>query len=138
MRPRCRRARSWSGGPAGIASLSLAAVNAFADGRGPPPVLRTYGREDGLPVARISSTNNRQGAFVARDGRVWFSTPAGPAVYDETLDRRNNVAPHPAIEEVLVDGRVVSHDSAVAIHAGANKKGSASTLATRIRWRMPK
>ncbi|MBC8087335.1 MAG: hypothetical protein H7Z40_08705 [Phycisphaerae bacterium] len=108
-------------GRTGIASVPVAALNAFVEGRGPAPVPRFYSREDGVPVARTAGSINRQPIFTARDGRVWFSTPAGLAVYDATHDVANTVAPYTHIEEIVVAGRNVSRDSLLRIPSSPDR-----------------
>ena len=105
----------WIANTVGIGRLSTNDLNAYADGRASPPALRTYSRADGVEVPRITSTNNRRGAFRSRDGRVWFCTPGGIVVYDPELDVSSHVPPHAIIEDVEVSGRRVEHDSAVVI-----------------------
>lgn len=104
----------------GIARLALAELHAAADGRGPQPVPRFYTDADGLPNARTPFTATGV-ATVAKDGRLWFSTSGGLAVYDTRFDHPNPVPPSVHIEEVVVDGKQVigpipPHPDRVEIH----------------------
>ncbi|MEP6781334.1 MAG: histidine kinase [Gemmatimonadaceae bacterium] len=105
----------WMAGSNGIARLSISALNAFADGRAPPPSLQYFTREDGLTTSRTAWTINRHAAFTARDGRVWFSTPSGLAVFDSSNEWHSTHPPTTHIEELIVDGRVMPRDSAITV-----------------------
>lgn len=111
----------WMASPYGIARVNTADLNAYADARAPAPMLRFFDREDGLAVPGVSGGINRHGATMTRDGHVWFSTPAGVAVYDPELEEKNTVAPHATIEEIDASGRRVLYDSLAEIPPAADR-----------------
>ncbi|MEW5916930.1 MAG: histidine kinase, partial [Gemmatimonadota bacterium] len=94
----------WIATGGGVTRTSLAALHAYADGRGPEPTMRSFSAADGLRIGRLTFAN-KFAVFAARDGRLWFSTPGGLAVYDRSYDRVNGVAPFAHTEEVVADGR---------------------------------
>jgi signal transduction histidine kinase len=46
--------------------------------------------------------------FRARDGRVWFTTPAGLSVYDPRWDQVDSAAPIPHVDRLLESGHPIS------------------------------
>ncbi|MBC7842886.1 MAG: hypothetical protein H7099_11260 [Gemmatimonadaceae bacterium] len=110
-----RRHDFWLASPVGIGRVKMTELNAYADGRAPPPLPRYYDREDGLPVPIISGNATRHGAALTREGDVVFSTPAGIAIFDDDLDVRNPIAPHALVEDVTVSGRPLPYDSLLVV-----------------------
>lgn len=92
--------------------------------------------EDGLP-----SSDCQQGArLVDADGRIWFGTARGLAMYDPRLERPDDRAKPLWIDRVeLSDGRLQLRGDDVLDHSQRNLSFSASLLAhraeSRIRYR---
>jgi signal transduction histidine kinase/ligand-binding sensor domain-containing protein len=103
----------WIATEAVVLRYSLAAMNAYADGRAPAPTARPYSEEDGLRVPRVTFSNSS--ATFAKDGRWWASTPGGVAVYDPRFDVHDSVPPQPFVEEINVDGTTLAPTSAIDI-----------------------
>jgi transcriptional regulator with PAS, ATPase and Fis domain/ligand-binding sensor domain-containing protein len=111
------RDRFWMSGNRGVFRVDRAALNAWASGRAATVASFAYTIADGM---RSSETNGggEPAGWAARDGRLWFPTIDGVAVFDPgALD--NPVAPPVAIEDVRVDGRSVDPASALTLAAGA-------------------
>jgi signal transduction histidine kinase/sugar lactone lactonase YvrE len=97
----------WFASGARFGRLPLADLHAAADGHAPPPVPEFFDRLDGLEVSR-TSLMTLVASTTGRDGRIWYSTPAGLAVLDPDAIPVNRLAPRMHIEEVLVDGTSLS------------------------------
>jgi signal transduction histidine kinase len=96
----------WIASSGGTARLELAALHASADGRGPLPRARRYDAADGLLNGHTAYTAVNTAA-VAKDGRLWFATAGGLAVYDSRFDVPNSTPPLVRIEEILANGKRV-------------------------------
>ena len=96
----------WFCSQAGIGRVMLSALHDAANGRGASIAPRWFTSADGLRVGRATSQNPHP-AFMAADGRLWFSTPAGLAVVDPDDVFRQPPAPLVHVEELLVSGHVI-------------------------------
>jgi DNA-binding NtrC family response regulator/ligand-binding sensor domain-containing protein len=111
------RDRFWMSGNRGVFRVSRADLNAFADGRIRGVTSAAYTVADGM---RTSETNGgaQPAGWRTRDGRLWFPTIDGVAVFDpRALD--NPLPPPVAIEEVRVNGAPVDPASEITLAAGA-------------------
>lgn len=99
----------WITSEGGIVRVALDALHRAADGGSEPVPVRWFTELDGIRTAKMS-TLIWSSSFRARDGRLWFSTPAGLAVVDPGRITRNAQLPLALIEEVIVGGRAMSHD----------------------------
>lgn len=103
----------WFSGNTGIAQLpypSLDTIDGLHDsGQLEQLERRRVDSVDGLRSQQINGTSQPAG-LRASDGRLWFPTARGPAV----LDPRQMLAPEPEprvfLEEVVVQGRLISLD----------------------------
>ena len=116
----------------GIARLTPKAASA----EGSAFAVELVSLEDGLP-----SSDCQQGArLVDADGRIWFGTARGLAMYDPRLERPDDT-PKPLWIDVaqLADGSARVHDGDVLAHDQRNVRFAASLLAhhaeSRIRYR---
>jgi signal transduction histidine kinase/ligand-binding sensor domain-containing protein len=100
----------WFGSGAGIGRFSLAALHAAADRGTPGPDPQVFTTADGLTAARLRAFGLRT-MFGAHDGRVWVVTPAGLAFTDPARIPVNRVRPLVHVEEVVVEGRLLSRDT---------------------------
>lgn len=96
----------WIGSEAGIARLALADLHAAAASGSAVPDPVVFGPLDGMPVARTSS-GSRKPITQTRDGRLWFSTPAGFSIASAAGVPPNPVAPRVIVEEVQIGGAPV-------------------------------
>lgn len=99
-----QRERLFFGSERGIGRIRISDLNAIADGRAASANPYLFGRLDGLSSSAFTFLNPHP-LVAARDGRLWFSTVGGIAVYDSRYDDANPVVPRVLIEEVTVDGR---------------------------------
>ncbi|MDB4874333.1 MAG: putative two-component system sensor kinase [Gemmatimonadetes bacterium] len=97
----------WLSTSRGIVRISADEAAAVTEGRAPAVHATTFGTLDGLvsatPVWRAQPSSLR-----SPDGRLWFSTPRGLAVFDPKRLAHNAVPPPVRVEEALVDGQPVS------------------------------
>ncbi len=86
----------------GIARAPMAEFDAVAQGRKAGIEFDFYREIDGMrSVAPNVFTG--QGATVARDGRLYFATSKGVAVFDPARIRKNTRPPSVVIDEVVID-----------------------------------
>jgi signal transduction histidine kinase/ligand-binding sensor domain-containing protein len=104
----------WMASEGGVARVKLADLHRAADGHPGPVAVRLFDERDGLRVGKLS-TLSQAPAFRARDGRLWFSTPAGIAVYDPDGMLPNPVPPQPHIERLIVGGAPVPLTAGLAL-----------------------
>ncbi len=120
----------WFNSPHGLFRVSKAHLNACADGTLATLDLLTYGKAEGLTTLTGTGGFTPSG-FRAPDGRLWFSTARGIAIIAPQSARPNPISPPVWIEDVLVDGAVVSAKrSAPARNTRGNAKDKSGNLVT--------
>lgn len=100
--------RLWLGTHKGIYCVAKSVLNACADRPTNTVNYVTYGRHDGMASAECSD-GYQPACWRAADGRLWFTTVRGGAVWvnpDEVTSR--SPAPPVIIEEMRVDGEPVA------------------------------
>ncbi|MBL0937751.1 MAG: hypothetical protein IBJ03_02590 [Gemmatimonadaceae bacterium] len=102
---------------AGIVCINMADLHAALDGKGPVPTPWRFSALDGIRTARLTTHNTAAGARAA-DGRIWFSTPSGLAVFDPRNIVRNTVAPRVHLESVMIGDSALSHEPTAEIPPG--------------------
>lgn len=107
----------WLTSNRGIARVSRADVAAYESGRLRALPGRVFGIPDGLRSAECNGAGEPAG-LTARDGRLWFATLGGAAVFDPRVPEAKMLAPVPRIEATLVDGRPLPHVAGVVLPAG--------------------
>lgn len=90
----------WFGGNRGVYRLRLADLIAFGAGSGQPLVPAVYGEADGMPDAETNGQKSQPAVWKSRDGRLWFPTVAGVAVFDPARLLAEARSPTVQIEEV--------------------------------------
>ncbi len=112
----------WLSSRKGVDRVSIAALIAYAARGGSLPVAH-YGSADGMRISEASG-GGHPAAWRARDGGLWFATLNGVAVVHPQDAPRNPVPPLAAIEQVLIDDRVVpqlSGESAIRVPPGRGR-----------------
>ena len=99
--------RLWMGTHQGIYCFKKSALNACADGQTNTLDYVTYGRHDGM--ASVECSDGYQPAcWRGADGKLWFTTVRGGAVWVNPQELRVRSVPPPVIiEELRVDGEPV-------------------------------
>ena len=98
----------WMSSHGGIIRASKTALNDCADGKMKTVSFLTYGINDGLPTIECSEGLQPAGCKTA-DGRLWFPTSQGLVVVNPNEVRINYLPPPMALEELFVDGRLVTN-----------------------------
>ncbi|HEX8242992.1 MAG TPA: two-component regulator propeller domain-containing protein [Longimicrobium sp.] len=93
------RGRMWLTGSWGVGYVRRAELDAVAAGRARTLTTKRFGSRDGMSGEASSISR----AWRGPDGRLWFGTPAGVAIIDPSRLRRNDRAPTPLVERVVVD-----------------------------------
>jgi signal transduction histidine kinase len=107
----------WLTSNRGISRLSRADIEAYEAGRLRSVPFRVYGVPEGLRSAECNGAGEPAG-LTARDGRLWFATLGGAAVFDPRAPEAGTPLPVPRIEAALVDGRLLPHVAGVVLPAG--------------------
>ena len=102
-----RKGRYWLSSHQGVFRVSKRELNQFADGIAAEVHCVAYGKSDGLPTLECKGGYQPAGCR-SHDGRLWFPTIAGLVAIDPANASASNVAPPVYIEEIVVDGAVVS------------------------------
>jgi signal transduction histidine kinase/streptogramin lyase len=110
----------WLATTRGICRVLKQQLKDFAEGRRKTLDTLTYGVEDGLrsaqcsPAYPVASGGNRMA-----DGRLWFTTSRGLAVFDPKARRRFRYTPAAHLAEMTVDGKPVDLTSAAKLQPGS-------------------
>jgi len=97
----------WISTHGGIARVSVAELQACADGRLQELQCLTYGLSDGLPSLQCSGGFQPASCRTA-DGRLWFPTSKGLVSLDPGNVTTNPLAPPVFVERLLVDEHLVA------------------------------
>ena len=106
----------------GIFRVSLAELNAVADGGLSRVTPRVYSADDGMRAEECNGMGAPPG-IVARDGRLWFPTIRGAAIYDPNTPEEQQSQPLPQVlfEELLVDSQTVPRERWASIPVGEGR-----------------
>lgn len=97
----------WLGGERGIHRLAKQELDAIADGRASTARCVTYDEDDGLLTRETNGQKNQPGAIKSSDGRLWFSTAKGVAIFDPRRLPDQTNAPSVVIERVHASGKIL-------------------------------
>ena len=75
-----------------------------------PISIRSFGKNEGMRRAQCNGIGQPAG-WKSRDGRIWFPTLHGVAVFDPKVVRRNQQPPPVIIEAVLAAGQPIPRES---------------------------
>ena len=109
----------WISGPNGISLLNRHELDAAADHPGQPLALTLYDISSEVEGAQIYGGRQPSGCLDAH-GDAWFPSNRGP-IHISGNTARHPLVPPVVIDEVLVDGRVVSTNLPVVIAPGNNR-----------------
>lgn len=102
----------WMNSNQGIHRSRRSDLNDVADGKVSTVNSASYGPEDGL--SNVEGNGGKQPAGIkASDGRLWFPTAGGLAVFDPRKVRAESKPPPVIIEDVLIDQSTVNHSEGV-------------------------
>jgi len=99
----------WLSTTRGICRVRKWQLREFAEGKRRSLDARNYGVDDGLRSAQAAAGYPvGSGACRTADGRLWFSTSGGLAVYDPRSPRQTQMAPVVHIVELVAEGAPVN------------------------------
>jgi len=101
----------WLGSPGGIFRVSKRSLDAVDRGETNRLNCLAFDKGDGLPT-RACTGGSQPACWRARDGRFWFSTDGGAVSFTPDQFNVNGLPPPVWIEEVLVDGRTATAETA--------------------------
>ncbi len=96
----------WMSCNKGIFRVAREELEAVAEGRREQVTSFVYGAEEGMRSEECNGMGSPAGVRT-RDGRLWFPTIRGAAVYASEQEKAPPAPPRVLIEEVKVDGRTV-------------------------------
>lgn len=101
----------------GIYRVSRQELNDFADGRIPKVTSIAFGKQDGMLNSECNGGRQPAG-LTADDGKFWFPTMGGVAVFDPEALRLNPQPPPVLIESLTLEHRQIDFQNGVTIRAG--------------------
>jgi signal transduction histidine kinase/CheY-like chemotaxis protein/ligand-binding sensor domain-containing protein len=111
----------WISTSGGIYRAGRKVLDDFADGRISRVETTRYGTVDGMKTSEASPPAAQPGGARTRDGRLWFTTQKGVVVVDPRRLMHNNLVPPVVIEEVGVDGEMLSGTRDLVIQADKDR-----------------
>jgi signal transduction histidine kinase/ligand-binding sensor domain-containing protein len=110
----------WLATTRGICRIAKRDLKDFAAGKRKTLDPLTYGVEDGLRSAQCSPAYPvAAGGDRMADGRLWFTTSRGLAVFDPKAKTRTRYTPAAHLAEMIVDGRPVDLSSPAKLQPGS-------------------
>ncbi len=126
----------WLGCSHGIFRVSKNELNDLADGKIKFVHPQVFGVNDGMPAEECSSGFSPAG-LKTRAGMICFSTVKGLVLLDPRKQDNNAPAPQVLLEEVLVNGQVLSADSPATRMAGGPDNSAATDAETAAHLTIP-
>jgi signal transduction histidine kinase/ligand-binding sensor domain-containing protein len=108
----------WMTSNAGIYRVARSELEDVAAGRAPSVTAVVYGQRDGMRHSECNGGSQPAG-IRARDGRIWFPTQQGVAVFDPATIPINRQPPPVVITDVLVANVPVTGRSRIEIRSGS-------------------
>jgi ligand-binding sensor domain-containing protein len=110
----------WVAGGRGIQRITRASIDALAAGRAVRIDGMTYGIGDGMRDPETMG-GTQPSACRTRDGRIWFSTVKGVAIFDPRRPHRVSPPAQAFLGDVTVDDRRFSQTDHVVVPAGSRQ-----------------
>lgn len=101
----------------------------FDDPGGKKATLETFGLEDGLPSLEC----NRGASFQDAEGRLWFGTLAGAALFDPRREIPDTTSKRLNLEAMLVNGRLIQARNGLSLSHRENTVGFEYALLSYFR-----
>lgn len=105
----------WVSCDRGIYRVSKRQLEEVASGRRATVSCVSYGAADGLLSIETNGQKSQPAGCKTADGRLWFPTTKGVAVFDPANLPDNRGAPQPAIEHIRADGQTIFRDGPRAV-----------------------
>jgi ligand-binding sensor domain-containing protein/two-component sensor histidine kinase len=114
----------WLGTTRGVCRVARSQLAEFAAGRRKMLEPANFGVADGLRSSQCVMGNPvGTGAARSADGRIWFATARGVAVYDPQQARQKNPAPLVNMLELLVNGSLRTPSPGIQLAPGSDRVG---------------
>lgn len=111
----------WMSHSKGVSRVRLQELHAVADKKEQfLTTLQTYGIADGMKTAECNG-GTQASAWRSRDGRLWFATSKGLAVFDPDNLAENLQQPSVLLERILADGRAYTGVPQISFVPGISK-----------------
>jgi signal transduction histidine kinase/ligand-binding sensor domain-containing protein len=111
----------WLSTTRGICRIAKAQLWEHAAGKRPHLEPYNYGVDDGLRSAQCSPGYPTGGGYRTSDGRLWFTTSRGLAVYDPLAKRPTPLPPLVQISEITTDGHAIDLSHAARLSPGVER-----------------
>jgi signal transduction histidine kinase/ligand-binding sensor domain-containing protein len=112
----------WLSTTRGICRISKQQLRDFADGKRAALEPENYGVDDGMRTAQAAAGYPiGAGACRTADGRLWFSTSRGLAIYDARTPHHTQMAPVVHVTEISTEGRPVNLAEAAVLPPDADR-----------------
>jgi signal transduction histidine kinase/ligand-binding sensor domain-containing protein len=105
------RGNLWMSSNRGIHRVSKQELNDFADGRIPKLNSVSYDEKDGMLNAECNG-GRIPAAIKTKDGKLWFATMGGVAIFDPESERVNPNPPPVFIENISIDRKHIDRQTA--------------------------
>lgn len=114
------RGNLWMSCNKGVFRVSKTELAEVAEGKRAAITSISYGTADGME-SRECNGGFQPAGWKTRDGRLWFPTIKGVAVVNPESIKLNDLIPPVVIEQVLVDQKPVTADTAASLSPGKGK-----------------
>ncbi|MBL9135081.1 MAG: hypothetical protein JNK85_04400 [Verrucomicrobiales bacterium] len=98
----------WMGGDRGIYRTRLDEFRSVVQGRSKGIAVESFTRAEGLPSDETNGRLSHRGAILDDHQQVWFGTTGGLVCFPPRLSSDKPAAPRVVIEEVRIDGEVLT------------------------------
>jgi ligand-binding sensor domain-containing protein/signal transduction histidine kinase len=109
----------WLGGERGIYRVPKRELDDVAEGRAPAVHCVSYDEDEGLLTRETNGQKNQPGVIRAHDGRLWFCTSMGVAIFDPQQLPDQTIPPAVNIEFIRINGETIFHNGAGYTISGA-------------------
>lgn len=129
----------WISSNNGVSRIAKRELADLAAGRTKHLHPMSFGTADGLPSSECNG-GVQPSLWRADDGAIWFPTIKGVAMIDPARIRVNRVPPRIAVEQIVVDDRIVPMNEKIRLAAGThrleiNYAGLSFAAPERVRFR---
>ncbi|HEY6248453.1 MAG TPA: two-component regulator propeller domain-containing protein [Candidatus Angelobacter sp.] len=112
--------RLWIGSSRGIYQVDKTELDGLADGKRTAVQSVSYGTEEGMR-SPVTNGGVQPGAWKARDGTLWFATPAGLARVDPHRVQKDLGPPPLVVEDVAINRRRMVPQGLLQLPPGENR-----------------
>lgn len=118
----------WMTSNQGLYRTSLKELNNYANGNSPTFSSFKFTYLDGLVNPEFNSRTQNKG-FKDEDGKIWFSSIAGPTVIDPSIVKKRELPYNLKIESIYIDDNPITLSNKVILNPEQNK--------VKVHWSIP-